>query len=179
MGGKQLNKSLLLFVVTPTVWDKVKGKFSTSAVRPGDGSNPPSDLPSRLGFKRTYGSSAAKRWFKKRPLVHSSHTFGRNRESRSREATGRRNWPEAAPRKMSGRKRAAYRTQQDSALGARSRQQPTWENESKVRCHRRGAQVRQMKVSCTWPATKETCAQPITIVALHTCIVEDKWLNPS
>ena len=30
--------------------------------------------------------------------------FGRNRESRSREAAGRRNWPEAVPRKMSGRK---------------------------------------------------------------------------
>jgi hypothetical protein len=32
--------------------------------------------------------------------------FGRNRESRSREAAGRRNWPEAVPRKMHGRKRA-------------------------------------------------------------------------
>src|SRR6266700_6751432 len=31
--------------------------------------------------------------------------FGRNRESRTREAAGRRNWPEAVPRKMSGRKR--------------------------------------------------------------------------
>ena len=31
--------------------------------------------------------------------------FGRNRESRSRDAAGRRNWPEAVPRKMSGRKR--------------------------------------------------------------------------
>ena len=32
--------------------------------------------------------------------------FGRNREGRSREAAGRRNWPEAVPRKMSGRKSA-------------------------------------------------------------------------
>jgi len=31
--------------------------------------------------------------------------FGRNRESRSREAAGRRNWPEAVPKKMRGRKR--------------------------------------------------------------------------
>jgi hypothetical protein len=31
--------------------------------------------------------------------------FGRNRESRTREAAGRRNWPEAVPRKSSGRKR--------------------------------------------------------------------------
>src|SRR6266581_9602500 len=30
--------------------------------------------------------------------------FGRNRESRTREAAGRRNWPEAVPRKMCGRK---------------------------------------------------------------------------
>ena len=30
--------------------------------------------------------------------------FGRNRESRSREAAGRRNWPEAVPKKMRGRK---------------------------------------------------------------------------
>src|SRR5882724_10391699 len=32
--------------------------------------------------------------------------FGRNRESRSREAAGRRNWPEAVPRKLRGRKRS-------------------------------------------------------------------------
>src|SRR5215470_11739027 len=31
--------------------------------------------------------------------------FGRNRESRTREAAGRRNWPEAVPRKIRGRKR--------------------------------------------------------------------------
>src|SRR5712692_7437728 len=31
--------------------------------------------------------------------------FGKNRKSRSREAAGRRNWPEAVPRKMSGGKR--------------------------------------------------------------------------
>jgi hypothetical protein len=31
--------------------------------------------------------------------------FGRNRESRTREDAGRRNWPEAVPRKMRGRKR--------------------------------------------------------------------------
>jgi hypothetical protein len=30
--------------------------------------------------------------------------FGRNRESRTREAAGRRNWPEAVPKKMRGRK---------------------------------------------------------------------------
>jgi hypothetical protein len=34
-------------------------------------------------------------------------SFRRNRESRSREAAGRRNWPEAVPRKMRGRKRPA------------------------------------------------------------------------
>jgi hypothetical protein len=31
--------------------------------------------------------------------------YGRNREIRSREAAGRRNWPEAVPRKMNGKKR--------------------------------------------------------------------------
>jgi hypothetical protein len=31
--------------------------------------------------------------------------FGRSRESRTCEAAGRRNWPEAVPRKMRGRKR--------------------------------------------------------------------------
>jgi hypothetical protein len=36
--------------------------------------------------------------------------FGRNRESRSREAGARRNWPEAVPGKMRGRKRLAYCT---------------------------------------------------------------------
>ena len=32
-------------------------------------------------------------------------SFGRNRESRSLEAAGRRNWPEAVPEKMRGKKR--------------------------------------------------------------------------
>jgi transposase-like protein len=32
-------------------------------------------------------------------------SFGRNRESRRREAAGRRNWPEAVPKKMRGGKR--------------------------------------------------------------------------
>ena len=31
--------------------------------------------------------------------------FGGNRESRTREAAGRRNWPEAVPKKMRDRKR--------------------------------------------------------------------------
>ena len=31
--------------------------------------------------------------------------FGRNRESRTREAAGRRNWPEAVPRKIRGKKK--------------------------------------------------------------------------
>jgi hypothetical protein len=37
--------------------------------------------------------------------------FGRNRESRSREAAGRRNWPEAVPRKIRGKKKTAYPNQ--------------------------------------------------------------------
>ena len=45
------------------------------------------------------------------------------RESRSREAAGRRNWPEAVPEKMSGRKRLAYRTRQTiDARGTNCRQ---------------------------------------------------------
>ena len=36
-------------------------------------------------------------------------TFGRNRESRTREAAGRRNWPEAVPGKIRGRKRLLTR----------------------------------------------------------------------
>ncbi len=39
--------------------------------------------------------------------------FGRNRESRSREAAGRRNWPEAVPRKMRGRKKATCEISQN------------------------------------------------------------------
>jgi hypothetical protein len=50
--------------------------------------------------------------------------FGRNRESRTREAAGRRNWPEAVPKKMCGGKKTTYyRTQQESALGVEWRQQ--------------------------------------------------------
>ena len=45
--------------------------------------------------------------------------FGRNRETRSREAAERRNWPEAVPRKKSGGKRVAYCTQQQSESGTR------------------------------------------------------------
>ena len=33
--------------------------------------------------------------------------FRRNRESRTREAAGRRNWPEAVPKKISARKEAS------------------------------------------------------------------------
>jgi len=40
-------------------------------------------------------------------LSAASSLLGRNRESKSRdELAGRRNWPEAAPWKMSGRKRS-------------------------------------------------------------------------
>ena len=45
--------------------------------------------------------------------------FGRNRESRSREAAGRRNWPEAVPKKMRGGKKASYGTH--SELGVKLR----------------------------------------------------------
>ena len=45
-------------------------------------------------------------------------TFGRNRESRTREAAGRRNWPEAVPRKMSGGKRLAYGTSKIGVIPA-------------------------------------------------------------
>src|SRR5207248_881030 len=34
--------------------------------------------------------------------------FGGHRESRTREAARRRNWPEAVPRKMNGRRRLGY-----------------------------------------------------------------------
>src|SRR6266481_5941297 len=44
--------------------------------------------------------------------------LGRNRESRSREAAGRRNWPEAVPKKMRGRKRALIKSVR---MGIRSR----------------------------------------------------------
>jgi hypothetical protein len=40
--------------------------------------------------------------------------FGRNRESRNREAEGRRNWSEAVPWKMRGRKRIPTKTQRQS-----------------------------------------------------------------
>src|SRR5467141_3298952 len=38
------------------------------------------------------------------PNDGSSHTFRTNRESRSREAAGRRNWPESVPRKTRAEK---------------------------------------------------------------------------
>jgi hypothetical protein len=44
-------------------------------------------------------------------------SFMRNRESRSREAAGRRNWPEAVPMKMRGGKR---RRTGLSGIGTRS-----------------------------------------------------------
>jgi hypothetical protein len=54
--------------------------------------------PSFFFFRPTDASEMDKRWFK-------SQLFGRNRENKRREADGRRNWPEAVPRKMRGRKR--------------------------------------------------------------------------
>jgi hypothetical protein len=38
--------------------------------------------------------------------------LGRNRESRSREAAGRRNWPEAVTKKMRGRKQEPAKRRQ-------------------------------------------------------------------
>jgi hypothetical protein len=50
--------------------------------------------------------------------------FGRNRENRSREAAGRRNWPAAVPRKVSRRKRGdlpgSVRIGVKSRFGARN-----------------------------------------------------------
>jgi hypothetical protein len=48
--------------------------------------------------------------------------LGRNRESRRREAAGRRNSPEAVPRKMSGRKSSDLR---DSVISARGGERTT------------------------------------------------------
>jgi len=45
----------------------------------------------------------------KRVLMGGLVPFGRNRESRTRDDAGRRNWPEAMPRKMRGRKRKRLR----------------------------------------------------------------------
>ena len=44
--------------------------------------------------------------------------FGRSRESRTREAAGRRNWPEAVPKKMRGRKRMLTEIREGRDLGA-------------------------------------------------------------
>jgi hypothetical protein len=56
---------------------------------------------------------------------------GRNRESRSREAAGRRNSPEAVSRKMSGRKRVMYRI--EVTIGGRTRvRQPKSEKRRKA-----------------------------------------------
>ena len=44
-------------------------------------------------------------------------SFGRNRESRSREAAGRRNWPEAVPRRMRGRKRTLAEVSENRDVG--------------------------------------------------------------
>jgi len=46
---------------------------------------------------------------------------GRNRESRSREAAGRRNWPEAVPRKMRGKKSVLTGIRNQVRMGTRAR----------------------------------------------------------
>jgi len=58
--------------------------------------------------------------------------FGRNRESRSREAAGRRNWPEAVPKKMRGRKRLHTQPTEISLRGKRAERQAEMES-SRVR----------------------------------------------
>src|SRR6266404_6201915 len=63
-----------------------------------------------------------------------THVLGRSRESRSREAAGRRNWPEAVPRKMGGRKRPL------AGLGA-SRREETQEAANRAATRRQGAQA--------------------------------------
>jgi hypothetical protein len=63
--------------------------------------------------------------------------LGRNRESRSREAAGRRNWPEAVPRKIRGRKRtltnAAKIREGSEVHSAPSRKSPFFSVASKLK----------------------------------------------
>ena len=52
--------------------------------------------------------------------------FRRNRESRSREAAGRRNWPEAVPRKMKAEKDLKVGADLGRPLGAQRCRELLW-----------------------------------------------------
>src|SRR6266576_1709719 len=64
-----------------------------------------------------------------RPVV-----FRRSRESRSGEAAGRRNWPEAVPRKVSGRKRSlteiSWNRDEEQTRANKARREPNGTKQS-------------------------------------------------
>jgi hypothetical protein len=79
--------------------------FSDSVLLANRCFRPPKSLFDGVRIYRTYrplnGQSSLPKW----PNDGSSHTFGRNRESRSREATRRRSWPRAVHYKKNARQK--------------------------------------------------------------------------
>src|SRR5207253_6067498 len=71
---------------------------------PNDGSQLRKGIYLDFGFTRLIGTETAKRWFRNGQgmIQVKVVVVGRSRESRTREAAGRRNKPEAVPKKMSG-----------------------------------------------------------------------------
>src|SRR5260370_39697310 len=84
--------------------------------------------------------------------------FGRNRKSRSREAAGRRNWPEAVPRKMSGRKREAYETQWESRGDKRHARQSV-NNEDSVAKEAAWREGFERRIKCCINQRTPVCAR--------------------
>jgi hypothetical protein len=80
------------------------------------------------------GVQALRRWMRKADTLAMStgnlrcclrRFVGRNRESRSREAAGSRNWPEVVPRKSSGRKRELTGIRNQVRIGTKGRVRST------------------------------------------------------
>src|SRR6266403_1625439 len=89
----------------PYALSGLRGDATDSALPANRCSKHPKGYSDRGRIYRTYRPMNGQPMLPKWPNDGSSHIFGRNRESRTREAAGRRNWPEAVPRKMRGRKR--------------------------------------------------------------------------
>src|SRR6266436_3451354 len=102
-------------VIIPYQYSKIKARFPVLPVQPS-GDAPDSPLPANRCSRHPKGHSDGGRIYRtyrpmngqpmlpKWPTDASSHTFGRNRESRSCEAAGRRNYPEAVPEKCAQEK---------------------------------------------------------------------------
>ena len=90
-----------------------KGNSIILYFRPSDGSNPRISIFPHVRFKGLMSRQRPNDGSKTAIGSFKSQRFGRNRESRNREAAERRNWPEGSAQENARQKKGAYRTRRE------------------------------------------------------------------